>query len=368
VIRIRTGVVVEVVAERPGAQELRVEVEGADARAIAFPGLTGTAAPGDRVVLNPTAVEVGLGTGGHHFVIAIDPQPDRDALDDGHVMKLRYTPLQVKVLAAEEQGSPHHDAMAAATSLRGAVVVCAPLHSMLGAVAAGARAAGAERIVHVMTDGAALPAAYSRQLGELRDADLVHSVVTVGHAFGGDLEAVNLFSGLLAARVIEEADVIVVSDGPGKVGTETPFGASEVAGGMALNAAHALDGRAIAALRVNFADPGYRHFGVSPHSITVLRTIALASVHVAVPALDDEAKRERVWTALRDAELHQKHQLVEVTGEPAVELMRERGVHGSTMGRSQAEDPDFFLAAGAAGVLAGRMSARDRAWRQTWDS
>jgi hypothetical protein len=32
------------------------------------------------------------------------------------------------------------------------------------------------------------------------------------------------------------------------------------------------------------------------------------------------------------------------------------------MGRTPADDPEFFLAAGAAGVLAGRMAVRDRAW------
>jgi len=32
------------------------------------------------------------------------------------------------------------------------------------------------------------------------------------------------------------------------------------------------------------------------------------------------------------------------------------------MGRTPDDDPAFFLAAGAAGVLAGRMAAASRAW------
>ncbi|MEX2457449.1 MAG: DUF3866 family protein [Actinomycetota bacterium] len=361
-IRVRTGVVREVVAERPGLQELRVEVDGGEAAAVAYPGLTGAVAAGDSVVLNTTAVDLGLGTGGHHFVIARVPQPDLDPAPAGHVMKLRYTPAQVKVASVEEQSSPDHGALSTARSLDGLPVVWAPLHSMLGAVAAGARAAGAGRIVHVMTDGAALPAAYSRQLHVLREAALVDSVVTAGHAFGGDLEAVNVFSALLAARTVSGADVVIVGDGPGKVGTGTPFGASEVAGGMTLNAAHALGGRPVATLRINLADPAYRHYGLSPHSITVLGTVALASVHVAVPVLEEDP-RERVWSALRDAGLHERHQLVEVNGRPALDLMAERGVGGETMGRPLADDPAFFLAAGAAGVLAARMAAKDAAWK-----
>ena len=361
-IRIRTGLVTAILAERPGIQELAVQVDGAEARAVNYPGATGNVSPGEQVVLNTTAVHLGLGTGGDHFVMARVPQPDADEAEAGHVMKLRYTPWQVKVQTAEEQAGPHHDAVAEVRSLDGLPVVCAPLHSMLGAAAAGARAGGASAVVHVMTDGAALPAAYSRQLHDLRETGLIDRVVTCGHAFGGDLEAVNVFSALLVAKAVAAADVVIVADGPGKVGTETAFGASEVAGGMALNAAHALGGRPVASLRVNFADPSYRHYGLSPHSVTVLRTVALAPVHVAVPALEGE-QRDRVWSALREAGLEDRHQLVEVSGQPALDLMAERGIQGQSMGRPLAEDPVFFLAAGAAGVLAGRMAAGDERWR-----
>jgi hypothetical protein len=48
-----------------------------------------------------------------------------------------------------------------------------------------------------------------------------------------------------------------------------------------------------------------------------------------------------------------------------MDLLRDRGVEVTSMGRSPAEDPVFFLAAGAAGLLAGRMAAGDRAWRRT---
>jgi hypothetical protein len=35
------------------------------------------------------------------------------------------------------------------------------------------------------------------------------------------------------------------------------------------------------------------------------------------------------------------------------------------MGRGIEDDPAFFLAAGAAGVLAGRLAAENRRWRQS---
>jgi len=362
-IRLRHGTVNRVLDERPGALELEVEVEGAPARALAYPDLVGPVGPGDRVLLNTTAVSLGLGTGGLHFVVALEGSADTEAPGPGRTMKLRYTPQQVRVPAVEEEGGPHRTEMEEATDLGGLPVVWVPLHSMLGPAAAGARAGGAERVVYVMTDGAALPAALSRLAARLRAAELLSSVVTAGQAFGGDLEAVNVFSGLLAARYVARADVIVVGDGPGNTGTGTVWGATDIASAMSLNAAAILGGRPVAALRMSFADSRERHREVSHHAITALSRVAVQPVHIAVPAIDEETRREAVWRRLREAKLEERHQLVEVTGQPALDLLAERGLEVESMGRTAADDPEFFLAAGAAGVLAGRMAAGDRAWR-----
>jgi len=359
----RTGTVTSVKESRPGLLELAVDVEGAPARALAYPDLCGPVTEGDRVLLNTTAVHLGLGTGGFHLVIAVAGASDTDTGTEGHVMKLRYTPLQAAVRTVEEQSSPHHDLMAAARSLDGIPVVWVPLHSMIAPAVAGARASGAERVAYVMTDGAALPLALSDQVHALRSAGLLEAVITAGQALGGDLEAVTVFSALLAARAVAGAEVIVVADGPGKVGTATPWGATDVASGMSLNAAAILGGRAVAALRVSFADPAYRHHGVSPHSLTVLREVAVMPVHVAVPILEGE-QRQAVWSALREAKLEERHQVVEASGAPALDLLREAGLSVESMGRSMEEDPALFLGAGAAGVLAGRMAAGSARWRK----
>ena len=360
-IRLRRGIVRQVREVHPGLVEVAVDVEGREEVALAYPALTGALHDGARVLLNTTAVAEGLGTGGYHFVMAVEEQGPIDPPPDGHVMKLRYTPLQAKVRAVAEQGSADRERIP--DGLEGLPVVWAPLHSMVGAVCAGAKAAGAARVAYAMTDGAALPAWLSRQVHALRSAGLVDAVVTCGQALGGDLEAISLFDGLLAARGVAGADAVVVADGPGKVGTATKWGASDVASGTALNAAGILEGRPVAALRLSFADPSYRHHGVSPHSVTVLREVTLVPVHVAVPSLDAE-RRGAVWEALKEARLEERHHLVEVTGQPAIDLLRDRGVPATTMGRSLDHDPAFFLAAGAAGVLAGRMAAGQSRWRQ----
>ena len=67
----------------------------------------------------------------------LPPGPD----GPGHLVKARYTPLQVTVLGADEQGSPHHDLLREADDLDAMPVVVADLHSALPAVLAALRRA-----------------------------------------------------------------------------------------------------------------------------------------------------------------------------------------------------------------------------------
>lgn len=358
-IRLRRGIVTALGEARLGANELTVSIDGVEAPALAYPDLVGPVTVGDSVVLNTTAATLGLGTGGVHFVIAVE---GRDAGSDpaGRVMKVRYTPMQTAVRSVEETD---RDALESSEGLAGTPVVCAPLHSMIGPAAAAARVAGAGRIVYVMTDGAALPGAFSRLVGTLREAGLLDGWITCGQAFGGDLEAVTVWTGLLAAKELLNADVIVVADGPGNLGTDTTWGVSALGSGHALNAAAVLGGRPVPALRVSFADERGRHRGLSHHSLTILRDVCTVECNVPVPALEDEARRAAVWDALRAAGLEERHHLVEVDGRPGIDGLAERGVRVTSMGRGPEDDPAFFLAAGAAGVLAARMAAAGRRWR-----
>jgi Protein of unknown function (DUF3866) len=363
-INIRRGVVRAVTAERPGAQELEVEVEGTSAPAISYPDLCGEVRPGDPVLLNSTAKELGLGTGGVHFVIAVEGRESPSAAPPGHVMKARYTPVQTAVTSVEETSA---DLLEASEGLRQTPVVCAPLHSMLAPIAAGAKRAADARVVYVMTDGAALAGGFSRLVPTMRSVGLLDGWITCGQAFGGELEAVTPWTGLLAAKQLQGADVIVVADGPGNLGTDTTWGVSALTSGHTLMAAETLQGRPIPALRMSFADERERHRGVSHHSLTILADVCRVPVDVPVPALQDEAERGAVWEALRSRRLEEKHHLVEVDGQPAVDELRTRGIDVRTMGRGIEDDPAFFLAAGAAGVLAGRLAAENRHWHQPTD-
>ncbi len=358
-IRLRRGIVTALREARPGAHELDVSVEGVAARALAYPDLVGPVTTGDVVLLNTTAVELGLGTGGVHFVVGVlrDDEPEVELA--GRVMKARYTPIQTAVLSVEET---HRDALEGSPGLDGTPVVCAPLHSMIGPIAAGAKAADGGRVAYVQTDAAALAGPFSRLVSTLREAGLLDGWITCGQAFGGEMEAVTPWTGMLAAKEVLRADVIVVADGPGNLGTETTWGVSGLASGNSLNAAAALGGRPIPALRVSFAEARERHRGLSHHTLTILRDVCLVETNVPVPVLQDD-QRDLVWVALKEAGLEERHQLVEVDGRVALDELARRGVEVKTMGRGVDDDPAFFLAAGAAGVLAGRMAAGRRRWR-----
>lgn len=359
---LRHATVDAVISERPGTLEIEVTVDGVDHRevALAFTDLVGPVRPGDRVILNTVGSALGLGTGGFHLVIAVRDQVPLDPSHRGRVMKARYTPLQAAVTSVEET---EREVLERSPGLAGAPIVCAPLHSMVAPVAAGARAAGAHTIVYVMSDAASLPGSLSRLVPRLRDAGLLDGFITTGQAFGGQLESVTIWTGLLAAVELMGADVVVVADGPGNLGTDTTWGVSALSSGHALNAAETMDGRPLAALRVSFADERERHRGVSHHSLTILRHVCKVAANVAVPVLE-EPERSMVWDVLRLHRLEEQHHLVETDGRPALDELDRVSVEVDSMGRTPATDPAFFLAAGAAGVLAGRMAVENRRWRQ----
>ena len=342
-----------------GAVELDVTTSEGTIRALAYPELTGRPEAGDRVLLNTSALALGLGTGGYALVVARPDGLPADPAGPGHLVKARYTPLQATVQGADEQGSPHHDVLRDADDLGGMPVVVADLHSALPAVLAALRAGGPAgappSAVYVMLDGGALPAWFSRSCAGLREAGWLRGTVTVGQSFGGDLETVTLHTGLLAARHVLRADVIVVTQGPGNLGTGTRWGFSGVACGEAVNAAAVLGGRPVASLRVSEADPRQRHYGVSHHSLTSYGRVALARADVVVPELPG-AFGARV--AAQAAGLAGRHTLVSVSTGGLAEALRGCPVPLSSMGRGLDEDPAYFLAAAAAGRHAAALLVR----------
>ena len=324
--RFATATVTEILADRPGLQRVSTEA----GRAYVLTELVGPVAEGDRVVLNTTAVDLGLGTGGWHVVHWNLARDSWDRPGPGHIMKLRYTSLQADTGAAEEDHAEMPEA------LDGLPVVACSLHSQMAVVAALVRhLRPATRIAYVMTDGAALPAALSDLVYELREREVLDVVITAGNAFGGDLEAVSVPSALALARHVAKADLVIAGMGPGVVGTASSLGTTAVEAASILDAAAALGGRAALCSRASGADPRDRHRGVSHHVHTVLRLVQ-SEPELPLPA---DLAGELATAAAVDAP-------------DAAPVLDALGVKVTTMGRAPADDPVFFAAAAAAGAWA----------------
>lgn len=343
------------------AHRARAVPVGSVVRALAYPELVGQVRAGDRVTLTVSALARGLGTGGFAMVAARpDSLPPDPPTGPGHLMKARYTPSQTMVLGVDEQESSAHEVLREADDLDGLPVVVADLHSAVPAILAGARyAAQAQgrtpRVVYVMSDGGALPAWFSRTVAGLREAEWLHSTITVGQAFGGDLEAVTVHSGLLAARHVQGADVVIVAQGPGNLGTGTRWGFSGVGAGEAVNAVGVLGGRPIASLRVSGADDRPRHHGVSHHSLTAYGRVALMPAEVVVPRFEGQLAALGEKVAEQAGALASplgRHRLVQVAIGGLRSALEQCPVPLSTMGRGLDRDPAAFLAAAAAGAYA----------------
>ncbi len=386
------GIVEQVVRERSGVQYLQVRTDAERRNALNYITLNGRLQAGDTVLLNTTATALKLGTGGYDFVIAalstlsaacggegmgegaepavVPMQPltptlspegkgshlplspsEGEGTGEGELlMRLRYTPLQFAAPAAENR---YPDALTG--TLKGMPTVAILLHSHLIPVVGAIRYARPDaRIVYIMTDSAALALGFSEVVSWLTERGWLAGTITVGQAFGGELEAVNLYSALLLARHALNADFAVVGQGPGNLGTGTRWGFSGLDQGLALNAIGTLGGQPIAALRISFGDTRARHQGVSHHSLTVLSQVALLPCTVAVPQLPAD-QMERVLNALQGAAIPDRHTLHIIDADAVLEWLLDQGAILTTMGRDADAERAYFLAGCAAGLLATRL-------------
>jgi Protein of unknown function (DUF3866) len=301
---------------------LRLSVDGTSC--IAYPSLTGGVEEGDVVLVNTQARDLELGSGGFDVVYAnLTRGLGLEATAGAHVVALPYTPGQHSRRFAEQE-------LELADDLGGVPVVCCGLHGQLAPVCA---ALAGLRVVYVQLGGGALPVSLSDAVRALKARGLLDLAVSVSPCLDGDMQCVTTASGLLAARA-RDAQVIVVSIGPGIVGTGTRFGHGGVAAADAANAACALGGSAVLAARVSLADARRRHRGLSHHTRAALR-LCLGSVRVAWPAGLDPPGGVTVETVDADA------------WETACS-----GLPLDHMGRGCNDDPWFFAAAFAAGRLA----------------
>lgn len=366
--RLAQAIVIEIVEERASLQIVSVELIGNKERGQALYYAAG-ALPcqiGDRVLVNTTAVRQGLGTGGYHFVVTklVEKETDLTPTEWGHIVKMRYSPMQLTVPAVEELKSPYHHVFAENTAtgtLQHAPVVIGELHSLLPVICLAIQQRSIPlRVVYVMPDGASLPIAISRHVHHLRELGALAATVTTGQAWGGDLEAINMYTGLLAARHAAQADVIVCLLGPGVAGTATRLGFSGMQLVEVIHAAATLGGVPLVVPRISFSDQRDRHLGISHHTVTMLSRHLLLPVLVTLPVFADAAQTLRVEQQLLQTGIAQRHAVVRRTAPDTAELLRLQASYPvaiESMGRGIAVDPSPFQAAYCAASYAVQLCA-----------
>jgi len=337
-------------------------------QAIADVALVGHAEPGDEVIVNVQALDLGLGSGGFDVVhVNLTRGLAGEGVAGAHVMKLNYTSLQHAVLPVDDHGLE--------VPLQRPVAVLA-LHAQLAAVAwAFARSAPGRRLGYVQTDGGALPGGHSRTVATLRDRGLLAGHVTAGAAFGGEGEAITTAGALHHGVRSRGWDAAICGPGPGIVGSGSSLGH----GGMAaLDSAHvalALGCPTVLVARMSGRDRRARHRSISHHTLTVL-DLLLEPVTVALPAgistpvgADLRAGLGRVFRGGRDApstapEVGRPARIARHDWRRASVALPDfasAGLPAEVAGHGPAEDPLFFGAALAGGTaLAELVGAREQ--------
>ena len=344
----KVGIVQEIVDSSEELDDIRVNVGGKIHRAYNYPKITGNINIGDEVILNTTAVELSLGTGGYHFVISNLNNKESDLSPGGHIMKLRYTPFQVKVNSVEDHESKYHSIINNFETLDDMPVVVGTLHSMLTPfVASYKRYNPHKKLVYIMTDGAALPIYLSNNVQNLKSKNLIDTTITIGNAFGGDYECINIYTALIMAKEIIKADVVFISMGPGIAGTGTKYGFTGIEQGPILDAIRKLGGNPIAIPRISFADQRERHIGISHHSMTIFKEIVNVNVNIPITIYEKE-KFDYIKTQVKDNGLFDKHNIIYLENNNCKEDLDYFNLRVRSMGRSYEQDKEFFEAASTA--------------------
>lgn len=345
------GEVIDIIKEDKMVTFVWVKLPGKEkCKSVNYQNLTGLIHIGDPVIVNTTAVKLGLGTGGYHFVVLnlknlnfTDNYLSTISNIPGHIMKMRYTPFQIKTFCAEEPSSPHHEQINKFESLNGFPVIILPLHSLLAPLSITYKNIYPDkRIVYIMSEGGSLALDFSILVQELILEGYIDNTITYGNAFGGDFETVNIFTALAVAVQVLRADLIIVGMGPGIVGTSTKYGFSGVENAFIDKAVRILKGKSIVVPRISFADKRERHFGISHHSLTLLKDLITEPVELSFP--DNEYLREQI----NKNNLKSKHNIDYYPINEVKNILEQSSFSFNSMGRCLKDDPLFFITAGLA--------------------
>lgn len=341
--------VLQILYEDEVVQQLKTD--GGNRRALLYKQMTSRAKVGSTIIVNTTASTLRLGTGGWDIVRYVHPSSHFSSQhiqtgSSGHIMKARYTPIQHSVMTLEEEGSPDHSFFNEPFTLQQPVIL-AELHSMVPIIYYVAQQLRAGISCYVIFDDqASLSLLVSEHVRSLQKEKYFTSI-TVGQSFGGMYEAVNVASALQWAAGKKRADLLIVSVGPGVIGTGTTYGFSSLALSSWSHIVSGLGGLPVWVPRLSFFDERKRHYGISHHTLTALAQFTFQQAIIPLPFLSKQ-KRAYVKMQLKQKKWRCAHTFC-FAKENHIAPIVQRALTQSplpiqSMGRTYADDPHFFHA------------------------
>lgn len=347
-LSLETGRVVEIVYINDKIQILSVEIEHKSIieKAINYIDETGICSLMDMVVINSIGNRLKLGTGGYNLVylnltvnLKENEVPDRN---HGHIIKMKYTPGQIRVKTVEEN-IEDRNIFDMEAKLTPRPVIFAILHSMLFPLVKTIKYINPNtNISCVYTYGGAMNANNSFILKRMKESGLINSIITAGECYGGDYESINIVTGILFGFNKLKSDIIVICCGPGVAGSSTFYGFSTFDFIGSIYSVKLLGLFPVLIPRISMADKRERHMGLSMQSISILQALDFPIDLPVYRDNEDISGFKLVYNQLNKYYLINKHNVHFINNEIIKKTMDSLDSDIKVMGRSYAEDPWFF--------------------------
>lgn len=344
--------VCEIVFEDVKIQVLNISIKGNSEKALNYINETGRCNIGDSLYVNTIGIRLELGTGGYHIVYCNISRGYKNEViyerAEGHIIKLKYTPMQFRVKSIEECDEDK-SLFDSPVNLNGRPVIYTMLHSMLPPTICAIKYKRPDiRLTCIYTYGGAMNAENSFILRELKSKGLIDYVITIGECHGGDFEAINIYTALIYSFTKLSSDIAIVCCGPGIAGTSTYYGFSTLDFILPLYAGKNLGCMPVLIPRISFKEERQRHKGLSMQTVALLNCLDFP---VHVPFLKNE-NLNMIYKVLDENKISCKHKIEEVYESNALVSMKKCNIKSRVMGRSYDEDPYYFDCCSAAGIFA----------------
>ncbi|ADQ46216.1 hypothetical protein Calkro_1360 [Caldicellulosiruptor kronotskyensis 2002] len=331
---IKKGIVTRKINNTGVCQYVEVKYQDGDVGiAINFLDINHEVKEGQEVLVNTTARMLQLGTGGYDYILPFEAFKN---LSKGHIMKLRYTPLQFSVLTEEEKNPDLFDKV---PNFNDIIVIVCELHSMLLPLCIYLKEKVKRiKISVILNDWGMLNAKLSHNLEFLKENKFVDYIITCQEAFNGEFECINEINSLIFSQSLG-CDVAIISPLPGIVGTGTKFGFSSYKAVHVIEDVVRFGGRVVFPVRVSKNEKRQRHRFISHHSLTILNYVN-CSVEIPIFDFEDKIFFAKIYKILNN--YRAKHTVAVVNEIDKMIVEKYKSIM-STMGRSYEQDCEYFL-------------------------